>query len=55
MPAFAGMTAVLSGGLSAVIAGLDPAIHDDVLLTSAVRFALRRGFMDPRVKPGGDV
>jgi hypothetical protein len=39
MPAFAGMTVqVRVAPPTAVIAGLDPAIHDDVLLVAAVRF-----------------
>jgi hypothetical protein len=39
--------------LSAVIAGLDPAIHDALLQTQSVLCAFRV-IMDARVKPGHD-
>lgn len=38
---------------SAVIAGLDPAIHDDALREQFVRLRSASRRMDPRVKPGG--
>ncbi len=37
-----------------VIAGLDPAIHDDVRKIKTGRFIPPTGFMDGRVKPGHD-
>jgi hypothetical protein len=36
------------------MAGLDPAIQDELLRTCAVRFLLLNFIMDPRVKPAGD-
>jgi len=35
-----------------VIAGLDPAIHEDGPRVETVRFRSLRGLMDARIKPG---
>src|SRR5215208_3575884 len=40
--------------LSVVIAGLDPAIHDESQWATAVRFSALRFIMDARVKPAHD-
>jgi hypothetical protein len=36
------------------MAGLDPAIHDELPRASAIRILLSNLIMDPRVKPAGD-
>jgi hypothetical protein len=40
---------------TAVIAGLDPAIHDEPPRPSTVKFDAPMAFMDGRVKPGHDL
>jgi hypothetical protein len=37
-----------------VIAGLDPAIHDEVRRMQLVRFSVQKRIMDARVKPAHD-
>jgi hypothetical protein len=41
-------------GTRGVIAGLDPAIHDDFSTATIERFVRPTGVMDGRVKPGRD-
>jgi hypothetical protein len=46
---------ILKQNLNVVMAGLDPAIHDDSLREATVRLNLSRRLMDARVKPAHDV
>jgi hypothetical protein len=48
------MPTELSTGLSGVMRGLDPRIHDEMPRRSPLRLSSRHGLMDCRVKPGND-